>query len=753
LEIRSLELGLKKNIKLNYFYVNNIKINHIEKDKNIIDYLENINIKIPHFCYHQNLSIAGNCRMCLVELKNSPKPLISCAMPINNKMEIFTDSPLVRKARENILEFLLLNHPLDCPICDQGGECDLQDQSLIFGISKKRFYSYKRSVTNKNLGPIIKTVMTRCIHCTRCVRFAKEIAGTEDLGVFGRGYSTEIGTYIEKIFNSEISGNVSDICPVGALTFKPYSFFDRSWELKNIFSIDYSDGLNLDIKVSIKNDSFITKITPYFNNQKNIESWISDKTRFSFDGMFSSERLSYLVLMNEKSFLNKTIIWKQMFKEILLLLYFQNHFKKHLLQLSNIIIIIKNSISIELLNFLMLLEKKYKFIKIRQVNSFFNCRDLENNLLINTVNNVSKLNLSNLILFIGLNTRLESATLNIKLKQRYAKGNIKFFTINSLIDLTYPTINLGSNLNVLKQIVEGTHFFCQELKFAKNPILIYNSNLLARTDSSIISFLLNYLSTKIKIKTDTWKGINCISSSLNEVSINLIGLIKSFREEDFINSEGLYFINSNVYSITILKLLELKLLNYFNKEYFNIIIEQNNILSNNYKKNLSKLNSCVYVGLTNLNLFEDFGLYQTSDGDFKTTIKIIPVANNYSKSNWHILRRLFLHIDKNLFLEKKITLPFKNYLTFLNYINYQTLPNISFNGINTNLLNLKSNKLFIIKNYSKHILNKKLIKTKTILWIDDFYIGGKDLYSQFSKVMITCSKSLRSIATNFVYKV
>jgi hypothetical protein len=183
-------------------------------------------------------------------------------------------------------------------------------------------------------------------------------------------------------------------------------------------------------------------------------------------------------------------------------------------------------------------------------------------------------------------------------------------------------------------------------------------------------FLLNYLSTKIKIKTDTWKGINCISSSLNEVSINLIGLIKSFREEDFINSEGLYFINSNVYTITILKLLELKLLNYFNKEYFNIIIEQNNILSNNYKKNLSKLNSCVYVGLTNLNLFEDFGLYQTSDGDFKTTIKIIPVANNYSKSNWHILRRLFLHIDKNLFLEKKITLPFKNYLTFLNYINY-----------------------------------------------------------------------------------
>jgi len=161
--------------------------------------------------------------MCLIELKNSPKPLVSCAMTVTNKMEIFTDSPLVKKARENVLEFLLLNHPLDCPICDQGGECDLQDQSMIFGINKKRFYSYKRSVKDKNLGPIVKTVMTRCIHCTRCVRFAKEIAGTGDLGVFGRGFSMEIVTYIEKIFNSEISGNVIDICPVGALTSKTYS--------------------------------------------------------------------------------------------------------------------------------------------------------------------------------------------------------------------------------------------------------------------------------------------------------------------------------------------------------------------------------------------------------------------------------------------------------------------------------------------------------------------------------------------------
>ena len=167
---------------MNYFYVNDLKINNIVKNQNIIDYLESMGILIPHYCYHKNLSVSGNCRMCLIELKNSPKPLVSCAMTINNKMELYTDSPLVKKARENVLEFLLLNHPLDCPVCDQGGECDLQDQSMVFGVSKKRFFKYKRSVTNKNIGPIVKTIMTRCIHCTRCVRFTSEIAGVDDLG-------------------------------------------------------------------------------------------------------------------------------------------------------------------------------------------------------------------------------------------------------------------------------------------------------------------------------------------------------------------------------------------------------------------------------------------------------------------------------------------------------------------------------------------------------------------------------------------
>ena len=736
---------------MNYFYVNNIKINNIEKDRNIIDYLENLNIKIPHFCYHQSLSVAGNCRMCLIELKNSPKPLISCAMTVTNKMEIFTDSPLVKKARENILEFLLLNHPLDCPICDQGGECDLQDQSMIFGTSKKRFYIYKRSVTNKNLGPIVKTVMTRCIHCTRCVRFANEIVGIEDLGVFGRGNSMEIGTYVEKIFNSEISGNVIDICPVGALTSKPYSFFDRVWELKNVSSIDYSDGLNINIQISIKNDSFITKISPNFDKQEFIENWISDKTRFSFDGMFSPERLSTLILTNEKSYSTDSLSWKQMFKEILLIFYFKNHFLKHFLEIPILTIVINHSVSTELLNFLLLLEKKYEFIKVKQINNNNTSKDLNTHLLINSANNISKLNSSNLILLIGLNTRLESSTLNIKLRQRFLKGNCKIFTINSLVDLTFPTTNLGSNINILKNIVEGTHFFCQELKFAKNPILIYNSTLFSRNDSSTIDFLINSLNDKVKINLDSWKGINCVSSALNEVGINLSGLVKTFKSEDFMYSSGLYFINSNIYSTPILKLLELKILNYFKIEKYSIkyLIEQNNVSS----KMFNKISNYVYIGLPNFTLFEDSGTYQNSEGIFKNMIQVIPSQTKYSKSNWHILRRLFSCVDNNMLVEKKIILNFENYSTFIKFNNFQVYPVSSLNKYVTTPLNFKSNKILILKKYLKQNLNKKLFKTKTILWLDDFYIGGKDLYSKFSKVMIECSKSLRLIATNFTYNV
>lgn len=265
----------------------------VPRGVNVLQACEAGGVDIPRFCYHQRLSIAGNCRMCLVEVEKSPKPVASCAMPANPGMNIKTNTPLVKKAREGVMEFLLANHPLDCPICDQGGECDLQDQAMVFGSDRSRFTEAKRTVVDKNLGPLVKTVMTRCIHCTRCVRFAKEVAGIEDLGVTGRGRDAEIGTYVQKTMQSELSGNVVDLCPVGALTSKPTAFTYRSWELRSTDSVDVSDALGSNIRVDARG-SEVMRVMPRLNDDINQE-WISDKTRYQFDGLRYQRLVSPMV--------------------------------------------------------------------------------------------------------------------------------------------------------------------------------------------------------------------------------------------------------------------------------------------------------------------------------------------------------------------------------------------------------------------------------------------------------------------------
>ncbi|MDB9784606.1 NADH-quinone oxidoreductase subunit NuoG, partial [Pelagibacteraceae bacterium] len=254
-----------------------------EKGMTVLQACEIAEVEIPRFCYHEKLSIAGNCRMCLVEMEKSVKPIASCAMPAADGMNIKTNTDFVKKARQGIMEFLLANHPLDCPVCDQGGECDLQDQSLFYGVDKSRFIENKRSVKDKYMGPLIKTQMTRCIHCTRCVRFATEVAGVPEIGAIGRGENMEITTYLEKSMESELSANVIDLCPVGALTSKPYAFEARPWELKKTESIDVMDGVGSNIRV----DTYgweVKRILPRLNNEIN-EEWISDKTRYSCDGI------------------------------------------------------------------------------------------------------------------------------------------------------------------------------------------------------------------------------------------------------------------------------------------------------------------------------------------------------------------------------------------------------------------------------------------------------------------------------------
>ena len=735
---------------MKYFFINNLKINYIPSNRSIIEYCENLGIDIPHYCYHSNLTIAGNCRMCLVEVKNSPKPVISCAMSLLNKMEIYTDSPLVKKSREGILEFLLLNHPLDCPVCDQGGECDLQDQSFVFGVDKKRFYNFKRIVTDKNIGPIVKTVMTRCIHCTRCVRFSKEIAGVESLGVFGRGVNSEIGTYITKTFNSELSGNIIDICPVGALTSKQYPFIGRVWELKNIKSIDYADSLSNSIQIYVKSNS-IVKILPGYDETTKSNNWISDKTRFSFDGMFSPERLSNISVSSGNEDKTNVLTWNKVFNDIIYILYFQDHLSKHFLKNYRLVIIFNDNIDLETLNLLLLLSKKYIFISLRKSENSNLKIDLESNFLLNTFKNSMDLNKSDFCLLMNVNPRYENPSLNIKLRQCFLKGNLPIFSINSLVDLTYPVKSLGSNIKILSKITEGNHLICQNMSLSKNPFLLVSSEIFKRKDSVNIVKLLESLSNNTKLIKSNWNGYNILNTSLNESGINYTNIFKTFSYLDFSNSSSLFFIGTDFNSNNLNKIIELKLLNFFTVENPNkVILELNSLFTGSFlSKTKQNFNSAVYFNLPSKVFFENSGLYLNNIGVYKKTIKVVNTTNK-SKENWQVIRKIISSLTNlNLMTidNSNVIFNIKNIKNFINYIGFHYYPRISLSDSSkfynkSALINLS------ITNKKTKI---KIFNTKTKFWLEDFYLGGNDIYSKFSMVMIECSKSFRIESTNFKY--
>jgi len=748
--------------KFNYTleFTNNHKNNYWKHNAPLISFCESLGINIPHYCYHKNLSISGNCRMCLVELKNSPKPMVSCAMSAKaslNNNEIFTNSPLVKKARENILEFLLLNHPLDCPICDQGGECDLQDQSLYFGTTKKRFYNFKRIVTDKNIGPIVKTVMTRCIHCTRCVRFSSEIAGTEDLGIFGRGLNSEIGTYITKTFQSELSGNVIDLCPVGALTQKPYPFLSRNWELKTANSIDFSDGFGTDIQVHFKNRQ-IVKITPGFSYNSNDTPWISDKSRFAFDGMFSPARLlkGLINFGSNQSIFSAT--WKMLLSEIIVTLYFQDHLNKHFLVDNKLFIIFNNNVSLEILNLIYIFSQKYSFIKLRRFEGKTINTDFESNFLMSPEKNLkTELFNSNLCFLIGLFSRYEGVSFNLNLRNRYLKGNFRIITLGSTKNLTFPTTSIGSNIKNLKSLVEGNDVFCQSFITSKNPIIAIGSSNFYRKDRNGIIKLLNNLKTILSKYHKNWNNLNILNTSINEAGVNYLNSFKSISEKDLTLNSGLYFLNIYPNTLTFQKLTKLKLLNYltYNSNWPSYCIEQNLGLKTN---DLNSLNTLCkpfnYINLPNGSFFESTGTFINTEGKIKKTIKFISTESQ-SKEDWQIIRKLINKSSRIKFLNNltknncNISInidKFNQFKLFTNYLflvtqNLNNKSEVCFNNsiVKTNLkLNLKFKKSKI-----------KLFATKIKIWLNDFYIGGVDSYSRHSTTMINCSKALRLEKNNF----
>lgn len=739
---------------MSYFKINNQKYNYFVEFSNlknnekwkitapIIEYCSQIGIKLPHYCYHKDLSISGNCRMCLIELKQSNKPLISCAITAQSTLvantEIFTNSPIVKKARENILEFLLLNHPLDCPICDQGGECDLQDQSLFFGFTRKRFYNYKRIVIDKNIGPVIKTVMTRCIHCTRCIRFATEIAGVKNLGAFGRSYNTEIGTYIEKTFQSEISGNVIDICPVGALTSKFYPYSGRIWELKGINSIDFSDGFCLEIILQIKNRKVI-KIHPNFN--KNEINWISDKTRFSFDGLFTSNSSVKIKKINR--------IWLELFNKLVKLFYFYDHLSKHNLKIKPLIFIFGETLNNESLNLLMFFSKIHKFIKIRRSIPVNNSNDIEKYFKLNNSVLPINFNSSKFCFLIGVNPRNEGFYLNIKLRQRQLKGNFKIFNMFSMVNLTYLTQITSTNPKFLKTISEGNHILSQNFISTTKPLLILNQRISNRIDSNFFFNSIFILETYTMLKDENWSGFNLISNSLNSTGITNLNLFVGFSNKDFLNSSGLFFLNYSINEFSNLKkLLQLKLLNYLTLKFTNFKTKSFIIELGPFIKSQSFYKIPQYLYFPSANFFENSGTFITTLGLSKLSTKVL-TTNLEKKADWEILRILLsnskslklLHSDQKLLFFDWNLNRLRNFIIFLNYAS-SNISSLSF------FLNKKSQviakKLFKFQKFKTKILNTKLKR-----YIYDFYLSAESYYSRFSLIMAQCSNLNRIEMTNF----
>src|SRR3989338_9197514 len=366
----------------------------------VMDATNRLGIYVPHFCYHKKLSIAANCRMCLVQVEKAPKPLPACATPVTDGIKVWTHSDQAKEAQAGVMELLLINHPLDCPICDQGGECQLQDEALIYGTDRGRFIDNKRSVEDKELGPIIKTIMTRCIHCTRCVRYAEEVAGVPILGTMGRGGDTEIGTYVTTLFNSEVTGNIIDLCPVGALTSKPYAFKARSWELQSTEAFDIFDSLVSFIRIDVKGNE-IMRVLPRRNDNINKE-WITDKIRFFYEGA-KLNRLMFPLIKHSKKYL---ITCSNIFAYNFFIEIYSNKYYK-----SNNISVINDNIDV--------MDSLYysKLMDLLNINNYSNLynkklisSDFRNGWLLN--NTISSFINSKCIVFISINLKLENAVLN-----------------------------------------------------------------------------------------------------------------------------------------------------------------------------------------------------------------------------------------------------------------------------------------------------------------------------------------------------
>ena len=506
----------------------NQKLYQVDANSTIIQACEEVGIAIPRFCYHKALNIAGNCRMCLVEVDKMRKPVASCVQKVAENMIIHTENENIKNIRKGIMELLLANHPLDCPVCDQGGECDLQDQAMRYGASFSRFNEEKRVVSDKDMGPLIQTNMTRCIHCTRCIRFVEEVAGTYELGATGRGEDMKVGTYIEKAISSELSGNIIDLCPVGALTSKPYRYQARPWELQKTPSIDIFDGVGSNIVISSK-DNKVMRILPNYNDDIN-EEWISDKVRFSYDAL-SMQRLETCMIRSKAGELQK-VSWNIALSTI------REKFLS--IQHDKIGAIAGKMQDVESM---FVMKKMLNALNnfnhdVREVGSIIKADAARSEYLFNaTINGIAK---ADHCLIINSNPRWEAPVLNSRIRKAIYNNGMDVALLGPRYNLNYSHSYLGNSKWILKQIDDGEHPYCEKLRNADKLLIIIADKVLCDDDAVAISYYAKAISQKYNGLNDGWNGYSVLhhrASTVGGLDISFLPTNKALNTGDMINGK------------------------------------------------------------------------------------------------------------------------------------------------------------------------------------------------------------------------
>ncbi|WFC98561.1 hypothetical protein MYAM1_001291 [Malassezia yamatoensis] len=511
----------------------------VEQGTAIIQACEKVGAQIPRFCYHERLNVAGNCRMCLVESKGAPKPLASCAFPAMPGQQIFTDTPLVAKAREGVMEFLLQNHPLDCPICDWGGECDLQDQSMRYGGDRARFHEVagKRAVEDKYFGPLIKTVMTRCIQCTRCVRYANEVAGVQELGTTGRGSQTQIGMYVEKMLDSEMSGNIVDLCPVGALTSRPQAFQMRPWELRKFESVDVLDAVGSNIRVDAR-DLQVMRVVPRTNDDVN-EEWINDKTRYAVDGL-KYQRLTTPLIRQGDRFVPAT--WPEAMRTIAEGLE-QSGAKGN--EIQGVAGGLADAESLVALKDLINRLGSDNTVTDEPLGSQppVHGVDIRSNYTFNS--EINGLDEADFVIMIGTNPRHEAAVINTRIRKNYLRQYQDIALIGEPVDLTYEYDHLGTDLKAVEDLANGRGSGAERLKSAQKPLVIVGSGVADHPDGAAVMKNVAKLlqSNKEKFLTAEWNGYNFLQRAASRVASRDIGFTGRLDMQDI--PKFVYLLNAD----------------------------------------------------------------------------------------------------------------------------------------------------------------------------------------------------------------